>query len=115
MKKIMVLFAILMVTGILFMIAFNAIGFRPLDIVGNDPNSNAMIFGILYIIIGAILWGIRSDTYGMNLTQQVDYFMHGYPEEMKQQNARFPLALTFIVSGVLFIILYLVLNRITLK
>jgi len=115
MKKTVIVFTILMVVGISFMIAFNAIGFQPLDIEGNDPNSNAMIFGILYIIIGAILWGIRSDTSRMNLTQQIEYFMHGYVKEIRQQDARFPIALTFIISGVLFIILYFVSNRITIK
>lgn len=104
-----------MVIGIALMIICNATGFRPLNIAGNDPNSNTMIAGIFYIIIGIILFGIRSNTNRMNLSQQTDYFMHGYSEEMQQQNKRFSIALTFIIGGGLFIVLYFVLNRITIK
>jgi hypothetical protein len=113
MKRFFLTFGISMTLGIVVIGILNALNLKPLNIFGDDPNSNAMIFGILYLIAGGILFGSGVMTNKIRLDQLSHYFQKGYADDMNNQLARFPIALALCISGILFILLYLVLNRLT--
>jgi len=113
MKRFFLTFGIIMTLGIVVMGILNTLNLKPLNIFGDDPNSNAMIFGILYLIAGGILFNTGATTSRMNPSQLTHYFQKGYADDMNNQFARFPIALALFISGIFFILLYLVLNRLT--
>lgn len=101
--------------GLILFLLFNFLNIRPLNFNNSDPNSNAAIIAILYFIIGAVMLGAQSNYTGMNIVSKVQYLKEGYKDDMVQQNNRFPVAIGMIANGIIFIVLYLILNRINIR
>lgn len=111
MKKLMLFFMILLVAGGAIVLLFNLLKFIPLNFEGNDPNSNFMLVGLAYLLVGFITVGANENPGNLNMVQQFHYYKSGRAEDVDKQNSRFLVAIVFIASGVLFVVSYLVLNR----
>ena len=111
MKKLVVFFMILLVAGGAIALLFNLLKFVPLNFEGNDPNSNFMLVGLAYLIVGFITLGANENPGNLSMFQQFHYYKSGRAGDVEKQNRRFPVGIIFIVSGVLFVVSYLVLNR----
>jgi branched-subunit amino acid ABC-type transport system permease component len=111
MKRLALTTLIALASGILALLLLNALGFRPLNFEGRDPNSNAALVALLYFILAGVLLGIGSRP-DRTPSSTTDYARRGYAAEQGQFASRFPYAMIFAVLGLLFIGLYFVLNRI---
>lgn len=110
MKKLVLVILIALAAGAAVFLVFNALGFRPLDSYGNDPNSNAMIVAIAYFLIAGALFGMSRNQDRTAIGRE-EYAKEGLRREIEDSNRKFPYALAFAVLGVLSIALYLGLNR----
>lgn len=111
MKKLILFFVILLVAGTAVALLLNLLKFIPLNFENNDPNSNFMLVGLAYLLIGFISLGANENPGNLNMLQQAQYWKSGRAEDVEKQNQRFPLGIVFIVSGALFVVSYLLLNR----
>ena len=110
MKKLALVAGIALVAGVAVFLAMNALGFRPLDKYGNDPNSNAMVIAVLYFLAAIGLFGTRGN-HDRTMAGKVEYAKRGMLEDQNDLDLRFPYAISFAVLGAIFVALYLILNR----
>lgn len=110
MRKLTLVVGISLVAGIALFLGMNAMGFKPLDAYGNDPNSNAMIVAILYFVAAAGLFGLGGN-HDRTMAGRMEYAKRGVRQDKEDLDLRFPYAISFAVLGAVFIALYLVLNR----
>ena len=110
MKRLALVVGISLVVGVGVFFAMNALGFRPLDSYGNDPNSNAMVVAILYFIGAVGLFGLGGN-HDRTAAGRMEYAKHGVSRDKEDLDLRFPYAISFAVLGAAFVALYLILNR----
>jgi hypothetical protein len=110
MKKLVLVVGVSLVVGIGAFLAMNALGFRPLDAYGNDPNSNAMVVAILYFIGAVGLFGLGGN-HDRTMAGRTEYAKRGVLQDKADLDLRFPYAISFAVLGAIFVALYLILNR----
>ena len=110
MKKLALVVGISLVAGIALFLGMNALGFRPLDAYGNDPNSNAMVVAILYFIAAVGLFGLGGN-HDRTAAGRTEYAKRGVLQDKADLDLRFPYAISFAVLGAVYVALYLVLNR----
>lgn len=110
MKRLALVAGISLLAGIVVFLGMNAIGFRPLDSSGNDPNSNAMIVAALYFLAAIGLFGLGGN-HDRTMAGRMEYAKHGVLQDKEDLDLRFPYAISFAALGIAFIALYLILNR----
>ena len=110
MKRLLVIFGIALVAGIVVLVALNAIGFKPLDLQGDDPNSNAMLVAIVYFVVAAVMFGTGSRAARGTVIDMTAYARTGASEDQKAFDYRFPVAAVAVVNGIVFVVLYFVMN-----
>ena len=69
-----------------------------------------MLVAIVYFAVAAVMFGTGSRAARGTVIDMTEYSRSGAAEDQKAFDYRFPLAAVSVVSGLLFVVLYFVLN-----
>ena len=81
-----------------------------MDLRGDDPNSNAMLVAIVYFVIAAAMSGAGNRATRGTVIDMSSYDRADVAEDRKAFGRRFPLAAVAVANGLIFIVLYFILN-----